>query len=893
QFKLGIGERAIVDIDSSDSGLDSVLQIFDSNGIAQTFVNAGGVSQVISDNDAAPGETVGLDPYADFTALRPGVYYAAISSKGNSTYDPLSLANRQPGTTTGAYRISISARHLQDFVITAQDASAYAAGDTFTIFGVPDVDSSGAGRTFEFVVGLGGPTNPNNIAINIDPDWRFPDVARAIAKAINEGGTGRGPAITNAQSLPNGIFGTASPLPPVFATALGGISAVIDAPFNTLQGDKTTIIEQLSAVNELGTNKLSQREIEQQIFGPIYQVNQGLELFPRRSDGFTHIVTTTLGGIGTFTNISSLSHLGIGHDRLSTQPISYTSRGDGTSEKFIKISNAAWINGNGTIIVDPDQGANNNLDQMLPETGVLASRGASPTVLNNVFFNVQTPVINEESRRNLNTSIAAPYGSPNPNVVTKPGQVVLGGSVYQYYETAASNVRFSTGIEASPTNIPNTALDQNMDVANGVRLFVNAQAGEYLPAAGSPIIDTAINKLDGRPSLAVIASALGLPQPDVLAPAYDLVGQLRADDPSVSPPGGIGQNIFKDRGALERADFIGPAAILLDPIDNDALGIDGDSSDSVVQLNSGVYPQFRIQLADGNEPSNPLLGIGVDDNTVVNSVISGKRLSGAAVVVFENGRVLREGIDYSFAYNATRDEIILTPLAGVWKNGKVYEISINNKDRFVISAPSGDQVADGDQFTITDENGGVVHYEFDSGYRLQVPQGLTLQIPLAGGAFGGIVDGDRFSVTIGSTTTTFEFDRNNNVLAGNRAIPFQLGASQQEILDAVIAAIGAANLSGISPAQLTSSQIFIGAEAGVQLNTTFSTLTQPNGTLALRIPDTGPRGGVLDGHTFTLNDGRQTLTFEYDTNGTVGSGHVAIDFSTAISAADIAQQTRT
>ncbi|MEO8269604.1 MAG: cadherin-like domain-containing protein, partial [Aureliella sp.] len=224
--------------------------------------------------------------------------------------------------------------------------------------------------------------------------------------------------------------------------------------------------------------------------------------------------------------------------------------------------------------------------------------------------------------------------------------------------------------------------------------------------------------------------------------------------------------------------------------------------------------------------------------------------------------------------------------------GKVYEISINNKDRFVISAPSGDQVADGDQFTITDENGGVVYYEFDSGYRLQVPQGLTLQIPLAGGAFGGIVDGDRFTLTVGSASTTFEFDRNNNVLAGNRAIQFQLGASQQEILDAVIAAIGAANLSGISPAQLSPGEIFIGAEAGVQLNTTFSTLTQPNGTLALRIPDVGPRGGVLDGHTFTLNDGRQTLTFEYDTNGTVATGHVAIDFSTAISAADIAQQTQ-
>ena len=69
-----------------------------------------------------------------------------------------------------------------------------------------------------------------------------------------------------------------------------------------------------------------------------------------------------------------------------------------------------------------------------------------------------------------------------------------------------------------------------------------------------------------------------------------------------------GRIVFKDRGAFDRADFIGPAAILLDPIDNDALGIDRDGSDSVVQLNSGVYPQFRIQLADGNEPANPLLG---------------------------------------------------------------------------------------------------------------------------------------------------------------------------------------------------------------------------------------------------------------------------------------------
>ena len=115
---------------------------------------------------------------------------------------------------------------------------------------------------------------------------------------------------------------------------------------------------------------------------------------------------------------------------------------------------------------------------------------------------------------------------------------------------------------------------------NGVRLFVNAQAGEYLPAVGSPIIDTAINKLDERPSLTALRLGSGFAESRMCwLPSTILVGQLRADDPSVSPPGGIGQNIFKDRGALERADFIGPAAILLDPIDNDALGIDRDGSD--------------------------------------------------------------------------------------------------------------------------------------------------------------------------------------------------------------------------------------------------------------------------------------------------------------------------
>ncbi|MCA9134836.1 MAG: PPC domain-containing protein, partial [Planctomycetales bacterium] len=220
QFKLGLGERAIIDVNST-SGVDTVLQIFDSRGIPQSFVNAAGATLVASDNDAAPGETLGLDPYGDFTATAPGVYYAAISSIGNTAYDPLSLANRLLGTTTGAYTISVGVRHLQNFVITAEDASAYVDGDTFTLYGVPDIGSTGSsGRTFEFTFGGGAATG--NIPIQLDASWRFPDVANAIAKAINEGDAGQ-PSIRNEQALPNGILGTASPLPPVHARALGGL----------------------------------------------------------------------------------------------------------------------------------------------------------------------------------------------------------------------------------------------------------------------------------------------------------------------------------------------------------------------------------------------------------------------------------------------------------------------------------------------------------------------------------------------------------------------------------------------------------------------------------------------------------------------------------------------
>ena len=76
------------------------------------------------------------------------------------------------------------------------------------------------------------------------------------------------------------------------------------------------------------------------------------------------------------------------------------------------------------------------------------------------------------------------------------------------------------------------------------------------------------------------------------------------------------------------------------------------------------------------------------------------------------------------------------------------------------------------------------------------------------------------------------------------------------------------------------------------LDTNFSTISQPATTASLRIPDLGPRpGGIVDGQTFTVSDGRRSVTFEYDNNGTTQAGNVAIDFSSALIAEDLADLT--
>ena len=356
---------------------------------------------------------------------------------------------------------------------------------------------------------------------------------------------------------------------------------------------------------------------------------------------------------------------------------------------------------------------------------------------------------------------------------------------------------------------------------------------------------------------------------------------------------GQGSNVFKDRGAVERADFVGPVAVLINPFDDDSAGVDRDPNVSFVQLDSGVISEFRIQLRDSGDASDPFQGSGIDDGSVVGPRILDVREIGAVLTLFQDGELLVEGVDYLFSYDETNDVITLRPLAGIWEQKSVYEIELNNRDRFVVTAPSGPQAIDGEQFVILDDAGGRVTFEFDSGYQLDLPEVITLSAPLAETGAGGIADGDRVVIDDGFRQVTFEFTLDgSSVSSGNTPVSFSLGASRIELTTSLRDAIqtkiddgtltenvpGFGNTPTVDLQLDPNGDLRIGMEQGGIVNASASGLVQASRTLAMLAPigGVGPNG-VVDGDTFVVSDGISTITFEFENGGGVSGGNSAVD----------------
>ena len=861
-----MGDRLIVDIDTVDAtGADTAVQIFNARGERQSFLDLAGDPVTISTNDLAPDYLDPLstptnvladanntrDPFIDFFAPEKGTYFVAVSGENNVGFEPDALSGRNgDDADLGLYTISLESYAPRTAVISADGGAARnpvnrfadkgirgadLIGTSFTITQIPDLDPTApaGARTNQVTYTFGG-------NVPLSGNARLPDIMRAISAAVN--GT-----------LPNNDAAVApGPIAAGRATALGGAA-----------GDNP------------GINNLIRQGIE----------NNPRIFFPHR-DG---IVTPSTYEFNTQISPGG-DQLGFGHNQRDTPE-------NGTTEQYVLLENIAKIELSPEAIaagltLDPAPGF--DTDQIINETGVMVTSGASPAILNNVFVNLHESVVVAESRANG-------FGSASPDQQSKPMEVVVVGSVFQYDEGVPhvhqSKLRESVGLTTStnvgPSNINGGTDDFNVITPDDADTLVNPAGDNFLPAAFSPAIDSNIDSLIERSAFASLKQSVGIPISNVLAPLRDVTNVLRADNPNFSNTG-QGSSVFGDRGSEELADFVGPVAISEAPRDGDAAGLDTDPNTSFINLTTGVYDEFRIQLRDAGDASDPFTGSGIDNNTVVVAEIPGIRRSGANVTLFEDERLLEEGIDYTFNYDETKNIITLTPLAGIWDNDRAYRIQLNNTDRTVVTAPSASEVTDGEQVTITDSNGGQVVFEFESGFQLQMPEPITLEVPAVGTNQGGLSDGGVFSINDGvNPVAFFEFDTDGTTVANPVTLPTDPTPNDEAELEVFLTTIAnniAAAIQAVvdDPSQtldvdvrVVGTSVVIGAEQGTRADTSTSGLIASSRTLGLQVPSSGAGvGGVLVGDSFQVNDGSNNEQFQFvDVNTPAAPGSVPIDIT--------------
>ena len=453
-------------------------------------------------------------------------------------------------------------------------------------------------------------------------------------------------------------------------------------------------------------------------------------------------------------------------------------------------------------------------------TGILVEDGASPTLINNILAQTGTGV----------------------SIDASSSTSVLGGNLYS-----------GNGSHTNTGNLGGDAID--LDASSNQSLFLDANNDLFYLEQGSLAVDSGVDQFSDRPGLVSVKNPLGITVSPLLAPSLDGFGQLRVDDPGSPNLGSSGRNVFADRGALDRADFAGPVSTLIVPRDNDADGFDFDPSLTSV-LTTQVLDGFSIQLFDGLEPIDPQNGVGIDDSTVTTN----------QVTVLRDGERLTDGIDYRFSYAATNNTVRLTPVAGIWEPNHTYTVELANSDSHVPRAPNGEQVVDGEKFTITDDLGNVVDFEFESGYLATISETYTLVAPEFGGGVNGVTDRESFVVD----GVTFEFDNNGSVAAGSTPITFTSLSTQNDLADAIVQVLIDADL-GLEPKHIGDGRVHLGGNASTQVDLAGTSTMTFTGSLM---------GGVTDGEFFTVNDGTTLITYEFDSgNGTSQQDAVGISIT--------------
>ncbi|MCS7471158.1 tandem-95 repeat protein [Stieleria sp. ICT_E10.1] len=865
RVNLGLGDRLVVDIDTVAGGANTAIQIFNELGERQSFDGGGGNASVISLTATAPdhldpastGLAGGLvqdvvnsrDPFVDFFAPKKGVYYVAVSADSNLNFDPNAISGRTGATADlGDYTINLETYAPRTHVISADTGRATGMvgsdviGTTFVITQVADLPANFIvggvtnARTFEFVP-LGAAAQPGNVAIQVgdanQAEDFLPDIMRAISDAIEPRvGNARVNYGLNAHPLPNNDHtAVPGPIARVRATALGGYESDNQGIVNTTR--------------------------------------RGLEngVLMTHRDGIGNTVDHDFHS----TIVLNQDTIGYGHDRRTTA-------GSGTTENFVFVENAAKIELSPEALaaglrLDPAPGF--DIDQVINETGIMVTAGASPAILNNVLLNLHESVVVEETH-------SPGFSTVGGDQQVKPMEVVVVGSVFQHDEPEAPVftdaplviVGHTTDANKGPSNVNGGTDDFNLTNVDDAVTLVNPGGDNFLPAPFSSVIDSNVDSLRERSALSSLRESIGLPISNVLAPRRDVTGVKRADNP-LYPNTGQGSSIFGDRGSVELADLVGPIAIAEAPRDNDAEGIDTDPNVSFINLDGGVYEQFRIQLRDSGDSSDPFAGSGIDNSTIVVAEIPGIRDRGANVTLFEDDRLLTEGIDYTFNYDETKKTITLTPLAGIWNDDRAYRIEMNNRDRTVLIAPTADQINDGDQIEITDSNGGKVVFEFESGFVIQMPEALTVEVPIEGTNQGGLIDGGVFTINDGvNPVVVFEFDLDGTSLPSSIPVTLpttptpsdsaELDVFRNTIATNIAAAIATQSANLNVDVRVDGPRVIIGSEPNTRVDVATSGLVTAPRTLGLQVPSAGADvGGVQAGETFEISNGTFVQGFQF------------------------------
>jgi len=427
--------------------------------------------------------------------------------------------------------------------------------------------------------------------------------------------------------------------------------------------------------------------------------------------------------------------------------------------------------------------------------GIDVGANASPTLLNNIVVNAIT---------GLNIS---PSTTLNPNVLPSTATPVVGGMLFQRNTANVGGVA--------------TLGQFSLVLSDAEQLFQDPETRLFYPIAGARSIDSTIDSLLDRASLVAVKQPLGLDLSPVLAPNYDLNGLLRIDDPSVNFSFGTGQNVFKDRGAQDRSDSVGPSAVLTLPVDNSSGGGDSNPGLGIVQIQNRSVPYFEIRLVDGLELGSVANGSGVAPLTV----------SSAGVEVTRDDQVLIEGIDYRFGFDSTSSVVRLTPIAGVWTSDAVYRIRFINAGQSTIPVQPVAALVDGTTYVVLDSNGDFYTFELDLGIRLTVPT-------VTGGSTHNILDGSQFLLSDGVQTLTYEFDT-DGVFATNSVPIAIISSDTPAIVSAkMVTAIRDSGLNALVNNLSSGSVQVLGTRATLVSNSSRVQVTGTNGVVtdAIRVP---------------------------------------------------------